>query len=264
MSGGGNAGPLAGQVAVVTGAGRGLGRAMAVGLVEAGALVVATAARGLEEVEHLAAELGDDKLLPMLADVTDEDACARVLRATLERWGRLDLLVNNAARGMRFVSERFMTEPARFWETDPDVWRLLVETNLNGAFLMAREAVAPMLAAGRGRIVNVSMNRDTMRRAGFSPYGPSKAALDSATAIWAADLAGTGVTANALLPGGATRTGMIPDGVPEAVLAGLLEPEVVVAPLLWLASAAGAGVTGRRLVATRWDAARPEAALEDI
>jgi NAD(P)-dependent dehydrogenase (short-subunit alcohol dehydrogenase family) len=60
------------------------------------------------------------------------------------------------------------------------------------------------------------MNHDTMRRAGFSPYGPSKAALESETVIWAQDLAGTGVTVNGLLPGGATDTGMIPDGVPEA------------------------------------------------
>ena len=67
-----------------------------------------------------------------------------------------------------------------------------------------------MLRAGWGRIVNISMNYKTMRRGGFSPYGPSKAALESETIIWAQDLARTGVTVNALLPGGATHTGMIP------------------------------------------------------
>ncbi len=255
-------GALDGQVVVVTGAGRGIGRAIAGGLVAAGARVVATAARGLEEVEALATELGDERLLPMLADVTAAADCAQVVAAALGRWGRLDALVNNAARGMRLVSERFLSEPTPFWAVEPDTWRLLLDTNMTGAFLMAREAVAPMLAAGRGRIVNLSINHATARRAGFSPYGPSKAGLDAATAVWAADLAGTGVTCNALLPGGATRTGMIPDDAPAAVVARLLEPGVVVAPLLWLLSPAAVAVSGRRLDASRWEAGRPEGALE--
>jgi NAD(P)-dependent dehydrogenase (short-subunit alcohol dehydrogenase family) len=91
-----------------------------------------------------------------------------------------------------------------------------------------------------------------MRRRGFSPYGPSKAALESETIIWSQDLAGTGVTVNALLPGGATLTGMIPDGVPEQARAALLHPAIMVPPLLWLVSPESDGVTGRRLVATRW------------
>jgi NAD(P)-dependent dehydrogenase (short-subunit alcohol dehydrogenase family) len=101
------------------------------------------------------------------------------------------------------------------------------------------------------------MNHETMRRAGFSPYGPSKAALESETVIWAQDLAGSGVTVNGLLPGGATETGMIPEGVSEAVRSRLLQPEVMVEPLLWLASDASAGVTGARLDAARWDSSLP-------
>ncbi len=91
-----------------------------------------------------------------------------------------------------------------------------------------------------------------MRRRGFSPYGPSKAALESETAIWAQDLAGTGITVNALLPGGATLTGMIPASVADEIKAKLLRPDIVVAPLLWLASQASDGVTGQRLDASRW------------
>ena len=91
-----------------------------------------------------------------------------------------------------------------------------------------------------------------MRRRGFSPYGPSKAALESETIIWAQDLEGTGVTVNALLPGGATLTGMIPDGFPAAARAKLLAPEIMVPPLLWLVSPEAADVTGKRLVAARW------------
>ncbi|MFZ3119483.1 MAG: SDR family oxidoreductase [Variovorax sp.] len=110
---------------------------------------------------------------------------------------------------------------------------MVIETNVNGPFLMARAALPHLLRAGWGRIINISMNHETMRRRGFSPYGPSKAALESATAIWAQDLAGSGITANTLLPGGATATGMIPAGLPEEVLSQLLAPEVVVPPLLW-------------------------------
>jgi NAD(P)-dependent dehydrogenase (short-subunit alcohol dehydrogenase family) len=252
--------PLAGRVAIVTGGGRGLGRAMTLGLAAAGAHVVATAARERSEVERVAAEAASGRILPVLADVTKEEDCARIVATALERFGRLDILLNNAGRGMKYVSENFMSEPTRFWETPPDVWRLVIDTNVVGPFLMARAAVTPMLEAGWGRIVNISMNVETMRRRGFSPYGPSKAALESETIIWAQDLAGTGVTVNALLPGGATLTGMIPKGFPDHLRATLLNPAIMVPPLLWLASTKSDGVTGRRLVAATWRENDPQAA----
>jgi 3-oxoacyl-[acyl-carrier protein] reductase len=259
---------LEGRVAIVTGGGRGLGRAMVLGLAAAGAQVIATAARETTEIEAVAAEDGSGRIIAMLADVTREEDCARVVAMAQERLGRLDLLVNNAGRGMKYVSQRFLTEPTRFWETDPQIWRMVIDTNVNGPFLMARAAAPGMIAAGHGRIVNITMNHATMRRRGFSPYGPSKAALESETIIWAQDLEGTGVTVNALLPGGATATGMIPEGLPQEARAGLLDPAIMVPPLLWLASDASSGVTGRRLDASRWNADLPEseaakAALDD-
>jgi NAD(P)-dependent dehydrogenase (short-subunit alcohol dehydrogenase family) len=98
------------------------------------------------------------------------------------------------------------------------------------------------------------MNHETMRRAGFSPYGPSKAALESETIIWAQDLAGTGVTVNSLLPGGATDTGMVPPDIPRERL---LDPNIMVPPLLWLASEPASEVTGARFVANLWDSSLP-------
>ncbi len=248
---------LAGKIAIVTGGGRGLGRAMVLGLASAGARVVTTASREAAELEAVAREAGNDRVISILADVTREEDCARVVATTHERFGRLDMLVNNAGRGMKYVSERFLTEPTRFWETEPDVWRMVIDTNVNGSFLMARAATPMMVAAGRGRIVNITMNHATMRRRGFSPYGPSKAALESETIIWAQDLDGTGVTVNALLPGGATTTGMIPEGLPQELRSGLLDPAIIVPPLLWLASDASDGVTGRRLNASHWRAELP-------
>jgi NAD(P)-dependent dehydrogenase (short-subunit alcohol dehydrogenase family) len=247
---------LAGRVAIVTGAGRGLGRAMAEGLASAGCRVVATAAREPAELEPLVAAF-PDHVIALRADVTDATDCTRSVETALARFGRLDILVNNAGRGMRTISSRFMVEPTKFWQADIAAWRVLIDTNVNGPFLMARAAVPVMLKAGWGRIINISMNHETMRRAGFSPYGPSKAALESETVIWAQDLAGTGVTVNALLPGGATRTGMIPSGIPDHIGVSLLDPKIMVPPLLYLASDRSDGVTGRRFTATLWPGVEP-------
>jgi len=244
--------PLTGRVAIVTGGGRGLGRAMTLGLAKAGAAVIATAARERGELESLSVAASDSRIAAVIADVTREDDCARVVASALERFGRLDILVNNAGRGMKYVSENFMTEPTRFWETTPDTWRLIIETNVIGPFLMARAAAPTMLEAGWGRIINISMNTETMRRRGFSPYGPSKAALESETIIWAQDLADSGVTVNALLPGGASLTGMIPKSFPDHLRGTLADPAIMVPPLLWLASPKSDGITGRRFVASEW------------
>lgn len=235
---------------------------MVLGLAAAGARVIATAAREAAEIEAVAGESGNGRIIPMIADVAREEDCARVVALVRDRFRGLDILINNAGRGMKYVSERFLTEPTRFWEIDPDVWRMVIDTNVNGPFLMARAAAPAMIAARGGRIINISMNHATMRRRGFSPYGPSKAALESETIIWAQDLEGTGVTVNALLPGGATATGMIPEGLPQEARVGLLDPAIVVPPLLWLASEASDGVTGRRLDASRWrrDLSEAEAA----
>jgi NAD(P)-dependent dehydrogenase (short-subunit alcohol dehydrogenase family) len=194
----------------------------------------------------------------MLADVTDPAACDAVVAFALERFGKLDVLINNAARGMRYVSEHFMTEPTRFWEMPAETWQMVIAANVNGPFLMARAAMPHFLKTGKGRIINISVNWQTMRRKGFSPYGPSKAALESATMIWAQDLAGTGITVNTLLPGGATATGMVPAGVGQELRAKLLDPDVIVPPLIWLASDASDGVTGMRITATEWSLTDPK------
>jgi NAD(P)-dependent dehydrogenase (short-subunit alcohol dehydrogenase family) len=212
---------LKGKVAIVTGGGRGLGRAMASGLAEAGACVVITAAQEKEEVEKAASEInhaiGNDRVMSIQADVTNEADCQKTVETAITTFGRIDILVNNAGRGMKFVSPTFLTKPTRFWEVDNEVWRKIIDTNVNGPFLMAKAVTPHMLRQKWGRIVNITMNHHTMRREGFSPYGPSKAALESETVIWAQDLFATGVTVNGLFPGGASNTGMIPTGVPETL-----------------------------------------------
>jgi NAD(P)-dependent dehydrogenase (short-subunit alcohol dehydrogenase family) len=234
---------------------------MALGLARAGANVVLTAARNRDEIDQVAEEAAKfsaaGAMRPLLADVANEEDCARAVNETLKGFGGLHILVNNAGRGMRFVSEKFFDTPTKFWETDPAAWEMIIETNVNGPFLMSRAAVPHMLKQRWGRIINISMNHETMRRAGFSPYGPSKAALESETIIWSKDLAGTGVTVNSLLPGGATDTGMVPENIAPHLRQQLLPPDIMIPPLLWLVSEAARGVTGARFDAKLWDVALP-------
>jgi NAD(P)-dependent dehydrogenase (short-subunit alcohol dehydrogenase family) len=237
------------RVAIVTGGGRGLGRSIALAYAQAGADVVISAARNADEAEAVA-ELASSlpgSIQAVQADVTVAGDVERLVARALDISGRIDVLVNNAARGMRFVNPRFMTDPQPFWEADPEAWALVIETNIVGVFLMSRAVVPHMLAAGGGSIINVTINHSTMVRRGFSPYGPSKAALEAMTSVWAAELEGTGVHINLLAPGGATNTGMIPDSVPEGVE--LLDPDIIAPAALHLALAQ---TSGARILATEW------------
>lgn len=237
------------RVAIVTGGGRGIGRAIALGYARAGAEVVISVARNRAEADAVAQESRSlrGRVEVMRADVTVSGDVERLVERALSLAGHIDVLVNNAARGMRFVNERFMAEPIPFWEADPEAWRLVMDTNTVGVFLMSRAVVPHMLAAGHGSIINVTINHQTMVRRGFSPYGPSKAALEAMTEVWAQELEGTGVVVNLLLPGGATATGMVPDDVPEGVE--LLPAEVVVPGALHLAVTER---SGQRIAGTEW------------
>src|ERR1700681_4514045 len=166
-------GKLSRKTAIVTGAGRGLGRSMALGLARAGANVVLTAARNRQELDAVAEEAaktpGAGSVRQLLADVASEEDCQRVVSETVREFGGVYILVNNAGRGMRFVSEKFFDTPTKFYATDTAMCQISIATNVNGPFLMAR-AVAPHMMRQRwGRIVNISMNHETMRRPGFSP-----------------------------------------------------------------------------------------------
>jgi NAD(P)-dependent dehydrogenase (short-subunit alcohol dehydrogenase family) len=246
-------GELNGIRVLVTGATSGLGAAMAAALCDAGARVVVTG-RERARAEAIAAELGSSAI-PCQLDVRDGRSVAACVDRAREAWGGIDMLVNNAGIGMRTVNPRFMSEPQPFWEVAPAGFRDVMETKIVGCFLMAREVVPLMLAEGGGRVVNISMNEQTMVRRGFIPYGPAGAGVEALSRVMAADLSGSSVTVNILLPGGATRTGMVADDVPAEVRAGLLDPAVMGPPIVWLASDQAAGVHDRRIVATEFDVA---------
>jgi NAD(P)-dependent dehydrogenase (short-subunit alcohol dehydrogenase family) len=239
---------LTGVRVLITGGTSGIGLAMAAALTEAGATVALTG-RDAARAEEVAARLPGATGLAL--DVRDETSVASGVERVWSRLGRLDLLVNNAGIGMRTVNPRFMIEPQGFWQVPADGFRAVIDTNLTGYFLVAREVAPRMLDAGGGRIVNISMNHATMTRPGFVPYGPSRAGAEALSRIMAADLSGTPVTVNILLPGGATATGMLPaEHRPPGLRA--IDPAVMGPPIVWLASPAADGVHDERIVATEF------------
>jgi NAD(P)-dependent dehydrogenase (short-subunit alcohol dehydrogenase family) len=235
---------------LVTGGTSGLGRAMAAALAAAGARVALTS-REAARAEAVGAQIG---AFGLQLDVRDERSVRAGIDAVYDRLGGLDVLVANAGIGMRTVNPRFMTDPQPFWEVAPAGFGDVLETKVTGTFLVARAVAPRMLAAGGGRIVVISMNEQTMTRRGFTPYGPSGAAVEALARVMAADLAGTPVTVNILLPGGATATGMIPDDAPDDLRSRLLDPEIMGPPIVWLCSDQSAGVNDRRIVATEFAA----------
>jgi NAD(P)-dependent dehydrogenase (short-subunit alcohol dehydrogenase family) len=234
---------------LVTGGTSGLGFAMAAALAEAGATVALTGRTG-QRASSAAARLPDAVGIEL--DTRDESSVASAVEQAWSALGGIEMLVNNAGIGMRTVNPRFMTHPQGFWEVSPDGFRAVVDTNLTGYFLVARELTPRMLAAGGGRIVNISINQSTMHRAGFVPYGPSRAGSEALSRIMAADLRDTGVTVNVLLPGGAAATGMLPAGaMPDGMR--MLDAAVMGPPIVWLASPAATGVHDERIVAVEFE-----------
>jgi gluconate 5-dehydrogenase len=223
---------------------------MAAAMLDAGATVAVTG-RDAARAEAAAGNPGRGAI-GIGMDVRDEDDVERGVVRAFEGLGGLDVLVNNAGIGMRTVNPHFITEPQPFWMVSPRGFRDVVATNLSGYFLVARTVVPRLVAAGGGRVVNVSMNHSTMNRKGFVPYGPARAGAEALSRIMASDLAGSPVTVNLLLPGGATLTGMIPPDLPEEMRSGLLPASVMAEPIRWLCSPAAAQLHDQRIVANEF------------
>jgi len=202
-------GRLEGKVALVTGAVRRNGRAIALALARDGATVIVNARRSRDEAERVRAEiegLGQSAMVCM-ADVTDEDAVRRLFDAVADRFGRLDILVNNAAdRGQ-----------APFVEMTLAQWRHVVGIILDGAFLCSRAAIPHMLRNGWGRIVNVGGAGHHMPSyVGRAHGAAAKAGLEGLTRALAMEYAKQGITVNCVSPGRiggerAATAGELPD-----------------------------------------------------
>jgi NAD(P)-dependent dehydrogenase (short-subunit alcohol dehydrogenase family) len=242
------------RVVIVTGGTAGLGRVMVEALLADGHRVVAVGRSGPGELHET------EGLLFARGDVGDAAACEAIVTSTIARFGTIDAVVNNAGLNLpTAVKDAGGARPRRFYDLPIEQWQSIWTTNTSGAFFMAR-AVAPRLVAqGWGRIVNHVTSYRTMTRGGEHPYGPSKAALESMTTVWAEDLAGTGVTVNAILPGGAADTRMVAkEAVPDR---SRLIPPTVMAPVIqYLLSDASNDVSGRRFIGALW---KPDANIQE-
>jgi NAD(P)-dependent dehydrogenase (short-subunit alcohol dehydrogenase family) len=252
---------LAGKVAIITGAGGGMGSVMTLALLAQGSRVAAVDANpgALEALATKAVKAaGSDRVLPIIGDVGKPEECQRIVRRATEAFGRITMLVNNAGIGMQTIRPDYMSNPVRFWEVDIDRFQRMMDINWKGPFLLARAVAPQMIAQKWGRIVNVTTSLDTMYRQNYTPYGMAKAALEAATSSWAKELHGTGVTANVLVPGGPVNTGFIPANAPMN-RATMVQPEVMAAPICWLASDDSNEVTDCRFVGRDWDPKLPAA-----
>ena len=180
---------LAGRVAVVTGGNGGIGLGMARGLATAGARVV-VAARNAEKAGSAVAELGAQSTFIAL-DVADESSCRAVIEHTEKRFGRLDVLVNNAGTSIRKPPEAYTAAE----------WHAVLDTNLTGAFLCSQAAHPVMKRSGGGKIINIGSMFALFGSAYAAPYAASKGALVQLTKSLAVAWAGDNIQVNAVLPG---------------------------------------------------------------
>lgn len=238
------------RVALITGAGRGLGRVMTLALLKAGIRVVLTSTDE-QSLQDTMREGGasPDRARTLVGDLSNATECTRVAEQALAVWGRIDILVNNAGLGTTSIRPNLLENPFRFWEVDRATFEKFFAVNSTAPYFLAALLAPQMISRRWGRIVNNTTSLDTMLR--FAVYGGSKAALEAHTASMARDLEGTGVTANVLVPGGGAATRMVEGlGLP---MESFISPDVMAAPIVWLASDASDGVTGRRFIARDWD-----------
>lgn len=185
--------PLAGQVAIITGGGRGIGRAIAIAYAEAGANVCVTA-RTASEIDQVAAEIkqSSGRAIAVTCDVSDRASVESMIEKAVGEFGRLDILMNNAGGGL---------ERTLVGEDDPDVWQSVVEINLLGTYFCTRAALPHLKADNGGKIINVGSGMGHQPRAKNSSYNVSKAGVWMLTRCLALELWEAGVAVNELIPG---------------------------------------------------------------
>jgi NAD(P)-dependent dehydrogenase (short-subunit alcohol dehydrogenase family) len=249
---------LRGQVAVITGGGRGIGRAIALKFAGEGAAVV-VAARTKSEIEAVAMEIrgAGGRAAAVPADVAEEKHCEHLIRVSEAEFGRVDILVNNAG-------EYGPVKPVE--EISPAEWDRVIAVHLRGAYLLTRLALPGMYARGSGVILNISSLSAKSAFAWGSPYAAAKAGMLGLTRVIAAEAARKGVRVNAICPGPVTETKMSKDlgqtlaerlGVsPEDQLKGFLNTVLqgrgqtaneIAAAALFLCSNQATAITGQSL-----------------
>jgi len=253
-------GSLTGSVAIVTGASRGIGRALAIGLADAGAAVVCAARTEVESPGNLpgtihataeAVVARGGTALAVRCDIGNEHEIDNLVESTRARFGRVDVLVNNAMTPTR----------APFAESTAEQWDASMRVNVRSLFLTSRAVMRPMADAGGGSIINISSGAADPKVVGLPPgylaYSVAKAALERFSTALAGELAPLGIAVNALRPG-AVKTEMAVHELGEDFdWTGWTDPEAVVPAVVCLAGQRGEGLTGRIVDSTQYGVAWP-------
>lgn len=226
---------LAGKVAIVTGSGRGIGRAIAVAFASEGAKVAITA-RTDHEIEVAADEIRrhGGAAIAVAADVSRQADVDAVVGATLKQFGQIDILVNNAAVNLPTIETVDMK---------PDDWRRVVDVDLTGPFLCARAVLPHMIRRRTGRIINISSIGGRRGARGRGPYRAAKAGLINFTETLAAETWRHGITVLCVCPGG-VETEMMRQVSKESSARKLMQPEEIARVVLFLATEESAALTG--------------------
>jgi NAD(P)-dependent dehydrogenase (short-subunit alcohol dehydrogenase family) len=234
-------------VVLITGSSKGLGRALAHAYADAGARVVINA-RGADALESTKREIETKgaQILAVVADATQPGEIARLVQAAQERFGRIDVLINNA--GILGPSPR----PNMLEFASADLAEIF-RANVIGPVQVTQAALPQMLAQGSGVIINVTSDAGQTGFPGWGGYGAAKAALELITESWAAELEGTGVRVNAVNPGD-LQTEMHQLAFPGEDISDRLDPFTVTDVFVWLASDAAKDITGQRFDAPAFKA----------
>ena len=237
-------------MALVTGSSRGLGRHIATGFAREGARVVVCARTSSPAGEGLSIEgtvqqikQAGGEAVAIQCDVTDEDNVARLVDQTIQRWGRIDVLVNNAA----------VVWPQGLLDTSADVWRETMRTNIDGAYYCIMAVLSHMMRQGSGSIINISSTLAFTESAAFTPYATAKAALNRLSVKLAAEVRQHGIAVNVFCPGRTLteRLIMLKERYPELLSSTgwlTLEQRKIVPACVFLARQTGEGFTGKVVI----------------
>jgi 3-oxoacyl-[acyl-carrier protein] reductase len=236
---------LKGEIALVTGASRGIGRAIAIALAEQGAAVVGTATTegGAKAIEQVLTDTGH-KGIGVALNVADQGSVDAALHQINERLGAPSVLVNNAG----------ITRDNLLMRMKDEEWDTVIETNLSSVYRLSKACMRAMTKARKGRIINIASVVGSMGNAGQTNYAAAKAGMMGFTKALAREVGSRSITVNCVAPGfiDTDMTRALPDSQREALIATiplgrLGQPEEIAAAVVFLASAAGAYITGETL-----------------
>lgn len=225
------------KVAIVTGGGRGIGRAIALLFAREGARVVVTA-RNSDQIAEVVKEITDagGEAIAVSVDVTKEDEVIAMVDNTLAQFGGIDILVNNAG----------ILEPGPIVSVDSELWRRVIEVNLIGAFYCAKAVTPTLIERGRGRIINIASRSGKIGQPSLTAYCASKHGVVGLTKALAEELMHFGITVNAVCPG-LVETDMVSDTLREQVGDKIMKPSQIADLALYLAGDSADAVTGESI-----------------